>query len=92
MNEIDQQDFFMFEGVNSTAHLHRYNQTIYFQMNNGIKTMIYKTDIENMLEFSWIGFKVNGSEMVKVLSNCDISMIFNTFTFLSPLENFSCFK
>ena len=43
-----------------------------------------------MVEFSGIGFKVNGSEMVKVGSNGHISMISNTFTFLSPLENFSC--
>ena len=36
-------------------------------------------------------FNVNGTEMEKVGSNGDISMIFNAFTFLSPLTNFSCF-
>ena len=90
VNGQAKQDFFIFDGNNATAHLHRYNQTIYLQLDNGVKTTIYKTDIENMLEFSWSGFKVNGTEMVKVGSNGNFSTIFNAFTFLSPLTNFSC--
>ena len=42
------------------------------------------------MEFSWIGFKVNGTEMKKVKSDGDFSLMFNTFTILSPLVNFSC--
>ena len=33
----------MFEGDNSSAQLHRNNRTIYLQLNNGIKTILYKT-------------------------------------------------
>ena len=73
-----------------TAHLHRYKQAVYLQLSNDIKTILYKTDIDNLLEFSWTAFKVNGTEMEKVGSNGDFSTIFNAFTFLSPLTNFSC--
>ena len=90
LNEKDRQDFFMFEGVDSTAHLHRYNHTIYLQLNNRTTTMLYKTDIKNMLEFSWPGFKVNGSEMEKVGSSEAFPLTFNTFTFLTPIVGFSC--
>ena len=92
LNEHVQQDFFLFEGVTSAAHLHRYNHSVYLQLNNGTKTTLYKTDIENTLEFSWKGFKVNGTEMERVGSNWEIPMTFHTFTFLTPLVNFSCFN
>ena len=91
INEKEHQDFFLFEGVNSSAHLHRFNQTIYLQLSNGNETSLYQTDFENMLEYSWIGFKVNGTEMNKVKSNGDLSLKFDTFTFLSPLVNFGYF-
>ena len=91
INEKEHQDFFLFEGVNSSAHLHRFNQTIYLQLSNGNETSLYQTDFENMLEYSWIGFKVNGTEMNKVKSDGDLSLEFDTLTFLSPLVNFSYF-
>ena len=53
VNEQAKQDFNIFEGVNTTAHLHRYKQAVYLQLSNDGKTTLYKTDIENMLEFSW---------------------------------------
>ena len=43
LNEKDQQDFFMFEGVDSAAHLQHYNHTVYLQLNNGTTAMLYKT-------------------------------------------------
>ena len=91
INEKEHQDFFLFEGVNSSAHLHRFNQTIYLQLSNGNETSLYQTDFENMLEYSWIGFKVNGTEMNKIKSDGDLSLKFDAFTFLSPLVNFSYF-
>ena len=91
VNDKEQQDFFMFEGLNSSAHLHRYNQSIFLHLSNGIETLLYRTDFENMLEFSWKGFKVNGTEMKKVKSDGELLLEFNTFTFLSPFVNFSCF-
>ena len=66
VNEQAKQDFFIFDGDNATAHLHRYNQTVYLQLGNDVETTLYKTDIEYMVEFAWIGFKVNGTEMKKV--------------------------
>ena len=91
INEKEHQDFFMFEGANASAHLHRYNQTIYLQLNNGFQTSLYQTDVETMLEFSWIGYQVNGSQMKKVNSDGELLLKFNTFTFLSPLINYSSF-
>ena len=90
LNEKDQQDFFMFEGVDSGAHLYRYNHTIYLQLNNHTTTMLYKTDIKDVLEFSWTGFKVNGTEMEKVGSNVTFPLTFNAFTFLAPIVDFGC--
>ena len=86
VNEQAKQEYFIFEGVNTTAHLHRYKQAVYLQLSNDVKTTLYRTDIENMLEFSWSGFKINGTEMVKVGSNGDISTIFNAFTFYHFLQ------
>ena len=62
---LDQkQDFLFFEGVNDSAHLFRQNSTILLNVNNEL----YKTDIVDRIQFSWRGFKVNGSEMEKIKS------------------------
>ena len=58
------KDFLFFEGVNDSAHLFRQNSTILLNVNN----KLYKTDIVDRIQFSWRGFKVNGSEMEKIKS------------------------
>ena len=86
----EKQDFFLFEGVNTTAHLYRHNETIYLYMNDERKAAYYQTDVGSVLEFSWKGFKVNGTEMVKVKSDGEFPLDFNTFTFISPILHSHC--
>ena len=47
---------------------------------------LYQEDILNKLEFSWGGFKINGTEMkmIKSTGSTDINNL-NEFTFLSPI-------
>ena len=47
---------------------------------------LYQTNILNQLEFSWRGFKVNGTDMRKIKSTGTTDMDdLNEFTFLSPV-------
>ena len=84
---LDQkQDFLFFEGVNDSAHLFRQNSTILLNVNNEL----YKTDIVDRIQFSWRGFKVNGSEMEKIKSTGEEKILtFDAFTFLSPIVKIS---
>ena len=84
---LDQkQDFLFFEGVNDSAHLFRQNSTILLNVNNEL----YKTDIVDRIQFSWRGFKVNGSEMEKIkLTGEEEILTFDAFTFLSPIVKIS---
>ena len=80
------QDFLFFEGVNDSAHLFRQNSTILLNVNNEL----YKTDIVDRIQFSWKGFKVNGSEMEKIKSTGEGEILtFDAFTFLSPIVKIS---
>ena len=46
----------------------------------------YQVDIKDKLEFSWDGFKINGSEMKKVKTSGNVSKLnFDAFTLLSPI-------
>ena len=75
-----------FEGVNDSAHLFRQNSTILLNVNNEL----YKTDIVDRIQFSWKGFKVNGSEMEKIKSTGEGEILtFDAFTFLSPIVKIS---
>ena len=84
---LDQkQDFLFFEGVNDSAHLFRQNSTILLNVNNEL----HKTDIVDRIQFSWRGFKVNGSEMEKIKSTGEEKILtFDAFTFLSPIVKIS---
>ena len=83
------QDFLFFEGVNDSAHLFRQNSTILLNVNNEL----YKTDIVDRIQFSWRGFKVNGSEMEKIKSTGEEKILtFDAFTFLSKGRNFPFLK
>ena len=51
---------------------------------------LYKTDIVDRIQFSWRGFKVNGSEMEKIKSTGEEKILtFGAFTFLSPIVKIS---
>ena len=79
------QDFLFFNGDNTSAHLFRENNTVFLHLAD-THFELYQTDIENQLEFSWNGFKVNGTEMKKVKTNGNVTKFdFDVFTFLSPI-------
>ena len=57
----DVQDFLFFEGVNSSAHLRRENRTVFLYLRKVAEYDIYQIEIVDHLDFSWEGFKVNGT-------------------------------
>ena len=80
------QDFFVFQGGNSYAYLYRNNQTVFLYMRDDKRFQLFQVDILNKLEFSWGGFKINGTEMKMVKSTGSTDMgDLNEFTFLSPV-------
>ena len=87
INADEKQAFFLFDGVNSSAYFYRNNHTVFLYLSKESNLEIYKTDILNRLEFSWLGFKVNGTEMEKIKSTGKFDVEFNAFTFISPILN-----
>ena len=82
------QDFFIFQGGNSSAHLYRNNGTVSLYMRDDKGFQLFQVDILNKLEFSWGGFKINGTEMKMIKSTGSTDMDdLNEFTFLSPVIN-----
>ena len=80
------QDFFIFQGGNSTAHLYRNNETVSLYLRDDKGFELYQTNILNKLEFSWRGFQINGTDMKLIKSTGNTSMDYlNEFTFISPI-------
>ena len=78
------QDFFIFQGENSSAHLYRNNETVSLYLRDDKDFELYQIRILNELEFSWRGFKVNGTDMRKIKSTGVTNMEgLNEFTFLT---------
>ena len=85
ISPIAHQDFLFFEGENSSAHLYRQNNTVFLNVaDSNFET--YQTRIEDKLEFSWTGFKINGSDMEKIKTSGNVTKLeFDVFTLLSPI-------
>ena len=80
------QDFFIFQGVNSYSHLYRNNGTVSLYMRDDKSFQLFQANISKELEFSWRGFKINGTEMKMIKSTGKTDMEdLNEFTFLSPV-------
>ena len=82
------QDYFIFQGGNQTAHLHRSNQSLYLHLVQGTGMETYKIEVtEAQFNFSWVGQIMNGKPMkiIKKVGNVT-SMNFDQFTFLSPVH------
>ena len=81
------QDFFLFDGENSTAHLFRENQTLVLYLKQGGNYAIYKyPHIDEGFSFSWVDFKVNDEVMKLHESVGDITnMSFDGYTLISPV-------
>ena len=81
------QDYFMFQGKNQTAHLHRKNQTVYLHLVQGNNLETYVREMEETeFLFSWNHQMINGKPMnvIKKIGNVT-SMHFDLFTFISPV-------
>ncbi len=77
VNQDEQQDYFIFNGENSTVIL-------YLAKDHNFT--IHQSNILSKLSFDWKGFKVNNVSMSLTQSNGDIhNPMYNTFTFLSPM-------
>ena len=87
LNSYSIQDMFFFEGGNSSAHLYRNNNTVSLYVRNNRSFEIYQTEILNQLNFSWRGYKVNGTDMKRIKSSGSTENMndLNEFTFLSPI-------
>ncbi len=90
-NTPDQrQDFFIFDGENSTAHLFRENRTLILYIRQSENYTIYRyVNVSDKFAFTWDGYRVNKREMTEFESNGNISnnnnMTFIGYTILSPI-------
>ena len=86
LHSHNMQDFFIFQGGNSSAHLYGNNGTVSLYLRDNKGFQLYQSSILNKLEFSWRGFKVNGTAMEMVKSTGSTNMDdLNEFTFISPV-------
>ena len=84
LHSANTQDFFFFQGENSSAHLYRNNETVSLYLRDDKEFELYQIHILNELDFSWRGFKVNGTDMRKIKSTGVTNMEgLNEFTFLT---------
>ncbi len=85
----EQQDFFIFNGLNSSAHLFLRNNSLslYIQYKNSFSTLNYQNP-PRIFTFSWPEYSINGENMsvIKYESNTT-KATFSEFTFLSPIVN-----
>ena len=95
INKNQKQAFLFFSSENCSAYLHRENNEVTFKTEFGNHSSLYKTTITDKLRFSWKGFTVNGTEMLRINSTmnftdrCCIDFEFTDFTILSPILDFS---
>ena len=89
VNSNNTQDYFFFEGINSTAHLYREDKTLFLHLNHdhGKVFSLFNTTIDgDSFLFSWEGFKMNEVDMLLQRSNGELKQTrFEHFTFLSPI-------
>ena len=87
VNDGLQQDYFMLQGDNQTAHLHRRNQTLYLHLVQEDSLEIYMGDVKaSNFNFSWTGYTINGRPMSVIKKSGNVStMHFKQFTFISPV-------
>ena len=83
------QDFFLFNGVQESAHFFRNNTTFSLLIEQGENQSLYElSSSSKSVIFSWEKFKINGEEMkhVRAVGNVKKNK-FHSYTFLSPLTS-----
>ena len=92
VDSSEKQDFFLFNGVNTSAHLYRENTSIYLYLAKEHNISIYNASLfSNYIEFSWDDFVLNNVKMELMRAAGEVSNLnFNAFTFTSPIIDFAC--
>lgn len=80
------QDFFLFNGNNSNAHLFRKNTTLILYLNHMNDYNLYKFyNVTKNFSFQWPKFTINNTDMHQYKSNINgNTWNFTNFTFISP--------
>lgn len=86
VNNLQRQDYFLLDGNGTSAHLFRYNETVYLLLRSKSNYELYQGSVsDNIFEFKWDDFSINNQSMM--LNNSSGGVIdtsYNTFTFLNP--------
>lgn len=83
----EQQDFFLFNGQNKSAHFFRKNNSLilYLELEENITIWEY-TDPSPKFTFSWPEYNINGVKMNVIRFEGNMSRPeFDQFTFMSPI-------
>lgn len=85
-DEHSKQDYFIFNGPDTTAHLFRKNSTLELVLQSNSSFSRYQTsNLTNPFTFTWDGFRVNDKTMKLVKSTGNLTnRNFNGYTFMSP--------
>ena len=91
VNQNQSQDFFLFEGLNSSAHFFREDTVFYLHLVNSENFTIYRSNsTTDIVSFSWNNFILNEQKMQLIRSQGEVSELhFDAFTFVSPIVDFS---
>jgi hypothetical protein len=91
VSEANRQDYFIFDGQDQTAHMHRENGTVYLHLDQGENLQLYGAEIsEDTFKFSWSGYLIDGAQMHLLKSHGNVtSMNFDSMTFLSTIVEYS---
>ena len=87
----NEQDFFLFSGFNASAHFYRQNSTFNLIIFDNSSYSFYQLKHNNALvSFSWPDISLNGFQMtLKKSYGVTEDLCFDTFTFISPILNFT---
>ena len=82
----ERQDYFIFNGNGTTAHLSRSNRTISLVLISDDNYELYQTyNVTNNFTFKWNGFTIDEQKMNHVNSSGKIEQLqFDSYSFLSP--------
>lgn len=80
------EDFFLFKGNQSKAHLYRESNVLnlYLCCKGGINHYKYE-NVSSIFTFSWSDFTINGSKMYAVNQSYEKVYDFTDFKFISPV-------
>ena len=86
----ESQNYFIFTGVNNTAHLYRNNDTLSLHIQDRSNYQLLQMEgVSNLrsFEFKWDEFRINGRSMdIKTVEGNCTRLDFDAFNFISPID------